>query len=337
MNLFIHTENQKLLWSVISQSILFQNLGNSREEWFRSIIQQFHQNISNLVVTTEVLQKLNKETINYMLDTLKATQLPQQQQPPQPQQKPITQYTPQPQSQQYTPPSLTPSQQYQYNQLPPAPQYNPFNQNPSSQLNNSVNQSNSSYIPQNTNATRDYLSDQKHQELNTQFDNRQLQYTNMLTKPVQKDINFKEGQLDEPISNMNELIKQHMASREEELRKYAPAPILAPILAPIPTSSNNGQPVKNLRIEETLDNRVIENIIEFNLDDTPNHIQESKQVHWAKNEAKNEANQTAESNNQTILNLQLSIYDLKSKVDSIVEIVSELKTFLISKPTVELL
>ena len=71
MNLFIHSENQIMLWNVISQSLLFQNLGNSREEWFRNIIQQFHQNMPNLVVTTEVLQKLNKETINYMLDTLK--------------------------------------------------------------------------------------------------------------------------------------------------------------------------------------------------------------------------------------------------------------------------
>ena len=73
MALFIHTENQKILWNAISQSILFQTLGDSRESWFRNAVEQFYKKISGININIELLQKINKDFIQDMLKVLKNT------------------------------------------------------------------------------------------------------------------------------------------------------------------------------------------------------------------------------------------------------------------------
>jgi hypothetical protein len=71
MNLYIHQENQQLLWNTISKTSLFSS--SSREHrniWFKNIIQYFYERNPH-VYDTSSLQKINRETISYMVEQLK--------------------------------------------------------------------------------------------------------------------------------------------------------------------------------------------------------------------------------------------------------------------------
>jgi hypothetical protein len=59
---------------------------------------------------------------------------------------------------------------------------------------------------------------------NNQFQQRQKEYEQMVDKPVKDAIDFRDKLDDEPISNMDELIRTHMQMRENELKQYAPPP-----------------------------------------------------------------------------------------------------------------
>ena len=54
------------------------------------------------------------------------------------------------------------------------------------------------------------------------FNDRQQEYQNMMKKTVPQEIDFKEGDKDEAIQNMDDLIKQHMKEREEQLQMVPP-------------------------------------------------------------------------------------------------------------------
>lgn len=73
MNLYIHPDNQTLLWNTINKSIDFINhhaTFSEKEVWFQSIIKQFYiNNINNS--NNKSLFDLNRETIKFMVDQLK--------------------------------------------------------------------------------------------------------------------------------------------------------------------------------------------------------------------------------------------------------------------------
>ena len=233
MALFIHAENQKILWSAISQSVLFQNLGNSRESWFRSAVEQFYQKIVNIPINPDLLQRVNKDFIQDMLKNLKNISINTSVPPIQPN-APLnnnnnnnTLHPPTPQQPQYYNPSVQNSYQPQQQPLPhQQPQYQYQQSQFYTPPSNASNPSNITYSmePADTTLTRDYLAEQKQNQLSQQFNSRQEQYNSMLAKPLPKEVNFSEGKLDEPISNMGDLIKQHMMERDNEVRKYAPPP-----------------------------------------------------------------------------------------------------------------
>jgi hypothetical protein len=76
-HLYIHPENQELLWKVMQKSPLFQNMQNQYKHiWFKSIIQYFYEKYASTVITPEILQHLNRETIQYMVEALKSSQEP---------------------------------------------------------------------------------------------------------------------------------------------------------------------------------------------------------------------------------------------------------------------
>jgi len=61
--------------------------------------------------------------------------------------------------------------------------------------------------------------------MESQFQVRQQEYTQMLDKPTPDSVNFREKVDDQAISNMEELIEQHRRQREKELAEFAPPPI----------------------------------------------------------------------------------------------------------------
>ena len=207
MSLYVHPENQKMLWSAISKSLLFQNLGTSQDDWFRSVVQQMHDRTPS-VVDTEQLSKMNKDTILVMLDVLKNTHVPN-------------------------------TQTYSQHATP-----NTYSQH----------ETPNTYSQHATPSRNDYAA-QKQNEIDAHYKHLQSQYQTMLMKETPAQISFKEPALDEPITNMDELIEKHRAERE--MLKYAPSP---------------------LKIDSQTIPPPIENIVVFDSKDTPNTIKKS--VHW---------------------------------------------------------
>jgi hypothetical protein len=68
-NLFIHPENQELLWNILNKK---ENIHN-REHWFRNCIQHFYDKIQNenLVINDkDSLENMNKNVLSYMIQNL---------------------------------------------------------------------------------------------------------------------------------------------------------------------------------------------------------------------------------------------------------------------------
>lgn len=253
MSLFIHNDNQKLLWNAISQSNLFKNLGNARESWFRLAIEQFYHKISGYYIEPNTLLKINKECIQEMINKLKSDSIKERP--------------------------------------------NPI------RVDNTV--SINSFEPANKSASRDFLLEQKQTEINTQFNNRIDQYN--ITPKTTPIANFKETQLDEPITNMEELIKQHMMERDQVM-SYAIPPTNTPNKTQSLNSINPSTPI--LKIQEVIaTSDVISDVIEFRIDDTPETISKTiNSVHWTKDDSANATNAL-----------------LMQKVDDMVEYLKQLK------------
>ena len=75
MSLYIHQENQKLLWESMNQHPLFQDYGNNepekKEQWFRSIIEKFYESNRFKLLSLKEVQQLNREPVTYMIEDLK--------------------------------------------------------------------------------------------------------------------------------------------------------------------------------------------------------------------------------------------------------------------------
>jgi len=303
MALFIHPENQKILWNAISQSNLFQNLGDSRESWFRNAVEQFYKKISGININIELLQKINKDFIQDILKVLKnitlsqTNALPQFYQPSTTPQSTIQQPSTAQQS------TIQPQSNYQYNSN--STYYNPEQNiytnlsqstHNTNQVTPNINQNISYTLDSNKSASRDYISEKKQDEINSKFTNRLNQYNDLIIKNI-PSANFKESEMDKPISNMDELVKRHMMERDQVLQYEQ-------------QSQPNQSTHPILKIQEVI-NKPIENIIEFKVDDSPNTIQ--KLVHW-------------NDSTQDITTLLSEISTLKQTVENITAELLTLKT-----------
>ena len=72
MSLYIHPENQRVLWTTINKANGFQEKHDA-DQWFKQVIAHFYHQNSNRVLGRDDLLKLNKETIEYMIQQLKLT------------------------------------------------------------------------------------------------------------------------------------------------------------------------------------------------------------------------------------------------------------------------
>lgn len=76
MALFIHSENQRLLWNIINKTEHFQRffLPGSQFDpniWFRNIIQSFYHENKSKVMNSAELNQLNRIVITHMVEHLK--------------------------------------------------------------------------------------------------------------------------------------------------------------------------------------------------------------------------------------------------------------------------
>jgi hypothetical protein len=193
MTLYIHAENQKLLWNIMNKLPLITDFfepypQEHKEQWFKSVIQLFYDKYKTRRLQLNDLHQLNQETIAYIVQTIREK----------------TQAQPQYTQPQYTQPQYTPSS------------------------------------PDNI-ENRQERVDKKQDQIHQQFTARQNEYTSMFNKPTPPEVNFRETEADTAISNMDELIRQHMAQREFEMKQYSPPPPVSqppstPIVEPRPVN-----------------------------------------------------------------------------------------------------
>jgi hypothetical protein len=183
MSLYILIENQKLIWETMNKIPQFQEYGKydqtEQQKWFQHIIQQFYENNKFKLLSVQDLQQLNKETLGYMIRELKNIKVK----------------------------TVTPV----YSNFS-SPQYDRFDE-PTVFTDKPHLASNS----EKKQVTRDYLMEKKQEELNRQFSARQNEYSSMLKKGPGLEIDFRlPMDKDEPIENIDELIKSQVHQRNIE-------------------------------------------------------------------------------------------------------------------------
>jgi hypothetical protein len=139
-----------------------------------------------------------------------------------------------------------------------------------------------------------YAVENKQDVYNRQFDERKREYDMMTAKPEQPKVDFGGNIKDSAISNMDELIKQHMQQRDVELQKYAPPPI-----------ENIVQPVSQIKIDKNENISLVPDVIMG----TENEIADNKsgkKVSWAE--------KLEEYNNAKLDDCLKEIADLKQEV-----------------------
>ena len=187
MSLYILIENQKLIWETMNKIPQFQEYGkydqSEQQKWFQHIIQQFYENNKFKLLSVQDLQQLNKDTLGYMIKELKNIKVK----------------------------TVTPV----YSNFS-SPQYDRFDE-PTVFTDKPHLASNS----EKKQVTRDYLLEKKQEELNRQFSARQNEYSSMLKKGPGSEIDFRlPMDADEPIENIEELIKSQINQRNIEFPKY---------------------------------------------------------------------------------------------------------------------
>jgi len=75
MSLYIHPENQRVLWTTINKANGFSEKHDA-DQWFKQVIARFYHQNSNRVLGKDDLLKLNRETIEYMIQQLKPVPMP---------------------------------------------------------------------------------------------------------------------------------------------------------------------------------------------------------------------------------------------------------------------
>jgi hypothetical protein len=120
------------------------------------------------------------------------------------------------------------------------------------------------------------ITENKVEKIGNQFEQKQAEYNSLFDRKVPEAPEFSEKQ-DKPLSNMDELIQQHLREREEELRKYAPLPLVSQQVQEsqkvLPTQQSN-----KLKIEQSPDTINIQ-IEEIPQTDTSDRL--IKTVSWS--------------------------------------------------------
>jgi len=162
--------------------------------------------------------------------------------------------------------------------------------------------------------SREYFSEQKQDEINRQFNERQKEYAGMLSKNAPTNIDFREAKdIDKPIENMEELIRIQMMNRKLDI-DIPPKPLVQGFSNTVsnPVSNPISNPVA-LHIHETtqLDAPII-NV-------SPNNS-DKKHVSWDLSQ-----NQTMYYYSNDVQELRKEIADMKSQILELTEKLSKLE------------
>lgn len=204
MSLFIHKENQTLLWQLIQQSPLWNDFNNMykghSELWFKNIISLFYDKYWNIysssTMNVEDLKRINREVISYMVSDIKKSLLP----------PPVIPQKPQLQSQTVIRESDIDYSQDIHNRLS---QYD----KPPEPINQTLTQYNQ--LQESYNVQKE--KEEKMEKAKKDFEEFQKKYNTGFERKPPPPIDFSMKLDTERIRNMDELIQLQMAEREKDL------------------------------------------------------------------------------------------------------------------------
>lgn len=214
MSFYIQPENQGLIWNAITKTPLFQQWSKTIQDpaithtWVHQIIQQVYLQNQAKHLTVQELQKLNRETIAYMLQDLKQK------------------------TQEISSHTAHNGSLFGQSMSNSFTSFTPLRISNAQRGNNENNQSDQTNVTRRSpmldafpktkaeqaSVTRDYILEQKQDEINRDFENRQKEYSGMLKRGPVQEIDFRLAtEPDKPIENMEELIRQQRSRREYEI------------------------------------------------------------------------------------------------------------------------
>jgi len=260
MSLYVHPDNQTLLWKIIDNNeMVTQFFSRSspqiKDKWFKEIIRMFYEKMGPRMMSSQELMQVNRDTISYVIASIKEE----------------TDRRAQP---------MTPNFPTQKEGI----------------------------------STPPVVKENKQELLNQQFDMRQQNYQQMFDRKAPDNIDFREKLEDEPIANMEDIIKSHMKQREEELYKFAPPP---PLPLPVPLSVPLQSPM-TLVIDDSSKNNIQLHPIEIQ---DPDPIRQKKSVSWSE-----EKHAAKEVEREEINYLKILIQEMMKKISALEEEIDSLKS-----------
>jgi hypothetical protein len=219
MSLFVHPENQKILWNIINGNPFiiryFENKPpQTKELWFKQSIEDFYTRVQGKHIDPNELNNLNKEALTSMIQSVHL-QNPQ--------------YTAH-NSSQYTP---------QQEHVSTPQQYSTTNE-PMNMMTHS-----------NTINTPGIVKDNKEDIFNKQFQMRQQEYDTMLQRKIPNEIDFREKSSDEH-KDINELLERERKEREELMK-----PIQQTNKLSIDSTNSNNITLEAIELQESKEKKSV--------------------------------------------------------------------------------
>ena len=294
MSLFVHPENQKIIWNIINGNPYIIRYFESKphqakETWFRKSIEDFYTRIQGKEIDPNDLNNLNKEVLTSMIQSVHL-------QNPQYTAHDSSQYKPQNgnmEHPQYIPQnsSPNPSQQPQY--APQTSSPNPYQQ-PQQEPTNTMTHSNAINTPA-------IVNDSKEDVFNKQFQMRQQEYDTMLQRKTPQDIDFRETSNDEN-KDINQLLERERKDREE-------------LMKPI-------QQTNKLNIDSVNSNNIKLEAVELH------EPKEKKSVSWNTESQKGNLAELVEVQKSEMYSMRLHIIELTTQLEEMNKRILRVETIL---------
>ena len=201
MSLFVHYDNQTILWNTIQQHPNIQNIPkNEQSSWFKYHIQTMYEKIPTArfqtLISTEELNELNKNTIRQMIQDLQ----------PQNQRKEIS-------STSLDSLHTTLDSSITLDRNDTSTTFTASSPN-AAVLRTFASGSNITQYPINT-IRRDQTNSTSN--IHDRFKEKQQEMESLLQVQPPSKVEFKISEIDEPITNMEELIQQQLRQRELDM------------------------------------------------------------------------------------------------------------------------
>ena len=291
MALFVHPENQKILWNIISGNpFIIQYFGSKPPEvkanWFKQSIEDFYKQLQGKQINPQELNNLNKEVLTNMIQNVHLNN---------------PEFSAHNSSNAHTPTSNshTPtSNEYGSNRY--SDSNNQWQSSPSQQYQNPINEP---VDRMNTINTPPLVNESKEDIFNNQFKMRRQEYDNLLQRKTPDEINFRDPVSDEN-KDINELLERERRDREE---------LMNPVQPVQPNNKINIQGDNNITLEavELYDSK------------------EKKSVSWDDNNNKmNNIHELFEVKKSEMYSMRLHIIELSKQLEITNKHISELELHL---------